>query len=81
MRIFHLPGNPLAALVSGLLFTVPLLNRLAGRRSEARPLLARSGASIAHRRGRTKVFSAKMVESIDGEIPPSSSPAMGVQPV
>jgi molybdopterin molybdotransferase len=68
-RILHLPGKPFAAVVSGLLFAVPLLNRLAGRPLEAPALPARSGASITHQWGRTELFPATTIENSPGKVP------------
>jgi molybdopterin molybdotransferase len=68
-HILHLPGNPLAALVSGLLFAVPLLNRLAGRTLEAAALTVRSGAQITHRWGCTEWFPATIIENSPGKEP------------
>jgi molybdopterin molybdotransferase len=68
-HILHLPGNPLAALVSGLLFAIPLLNRLAGGTLETPALPTRSGAFIAHRRGWTEFFPATIIENSPGKEP------------
>jgi molybdopterin molybdotransferase len=68
-RILHLPGNPLAALVSSLLFAVPLLNRLAGRAPEVPALPVRAGAPIHHQWGRTEWFLATVIEHSPGEEP------------
>lgn len=46
MRVLGLPGNPVSALVCGLVFLRPLLRALLGREPEPPPAVARLGAAV-----------------------------------
>ena len=55
----HLPGNPIAALVTAQIFAAPMLDRLAGHWRSTRGLAVIAGLSYAHRPGRTEYVLAR----------------------
>ena len=55
----HLPGNPIAALVTAQIFAAPMLDRLAGHWRSTRGLAVVAGLSLPHRQGRTEYVLAR----------------------
>ncbi|MEO8883397.1 MAG: molybdopterin-binding protein, partial [Devosia sp.] len=62
LRSLHLPGNPIAALVSARLFAVPMLSLLMGSRSPDRTDVVTAGEILRHREGRTEFVLAKITD-------------------
>jgi len=62
LHSLHLPGNPIAALVSAHLFAVPLLALLAGRPLRDGRYFVAAGELLKHRQGRTEFVLAKITE-------------------
>jgi molybdopterin molybdotransferase len=61
LRSLHLPGNPIAALVTAQLFLIPLLRTLSGCRVAIRTIVVDAGEPLFHRRGRTEFVLVKIV--------------------
>ncbi|MBV9750692.1 MAG: molybdopterin molybdotransferase MoeA, partial [Acetobacteraceae bacterium] len=69
MPVLGLPGNPVSALVCGMLFLVPALARLSGLPGEPpTPVQARLGAAVAANDGRTDHLRASLREAADGTL-------------
>lgn len=68
-RVLGLPGNPVSALVTFLLFGVPLLRALAGDRAPIEPRsAARLGHAIERRPGRREFYRATLSHDARGVI-------------
>ncbi len=69
MPVLGLPGNPVSALVCGLLFLCPALARLSGLPGEPpTPVQARLGAAVAANDGRADHLRASLCEAADGTL-------------
>jgi molybdopterin molybdotransferase len=67
MQVLGLPGNPVSAFVCAVLFLVPLIRRLSGRRDvEPRPESARLGCDLAANDERADYMRATLVDGDDG---------------
>lgn len=66
MRVLGLPGNPVSALVCGIVFLRPLLRALLGRQPEPPPLLARLGAAVDANDRRQDYLRARIAATDDG---------------
>lgn len=66
LRVLGLPGNPVSAYVCGMLFLLPLLNRLHGLDFNPPALKGRLGAAMKANDGRRDYVRAKMVSGTDG---------------
>lgn len=60
-RTLHLPGNPMAALVTGFLFMLPLVRMQAGLDPYNRPAIARTAGEFRHVEGKAEFVPVRTV--------------------
>lgn len=82
VTVLGLPGNPVSAMVTFLLFGAPLLRALAGDRAPLPPLRrVRLGRAIVHAPGRTELMRARLTREGDAIVAhPVASQASGSVP-
>jgi molybdopterin molybdotransferase len=69
LQVLGLPGNPVSSYVCAVLFLVPLIRRLAGRRDEIQPLeSARLGRDLPANDERADYMRATLAHAADGSL-------------
>ncbi|TDK38622.1 molybdopterin molybdotransferase MoeA [Rhizobium deserti] len=68
MQVLGLPGNPVASLVTGMLFLEPLLRRLARLPEKSREAVALSARTLAPNDQRQDYLRARLTKTTDGSL-------------
>jgi molybdopterin molybdotransferase len=68
-RTLHLPGNPVAALVTGYLFMLPLVRLLAGLEAHSLPAVAKTAGGFHHVPGKTEFVPVRAVGADENGVP------------